>query len=132
MEAEDWRPIPGASGYEASSRGRVRSIDRPVRTKGGVMGWRRGKVLKPRPYSKYGHVNVGVKYDIDERGRNVPVHILICRTFHGEKPEPAYEVRHLNGKAWDNRPENLRWGTRKENVADRKVHGWFRANRAAG
>ena len=33
------------------------------------------------------------------------------------------EVRHLNGIAWDNRPENLAWGTSSENKEDARRHG---------
>lgn len=51
------------------------------------------------------------------------VHRLVCMAFHGMPPTPSHQVRHLNGKREDNRPENLIWGTQAENWQDRKIHG---------
>ena len=45
------------------------------------------------------------------------VHILICSTFHGPKPE-GKEVRHLDGNGMNNHADNLKWGTREENLED--------------
>src|SRR5262249_12949164 len=36
---------------------------------------------------------------------------------------PHHEVRHLNGIRTDNRPENLAWGTKSENMQDAVRHG---------
>lgn len=47
---------------------------------------------------------------------------MLLRTFVSE-PEPGQECRHLNGNRLDNRLENLRWGTVKENAQDRQRHG---------
>jgi hypothetical protein len=33
------------------------------------------------------------------------------------------QVRHLNGKPWDNRLDNLTYGTKSENEADKDLHG---------
>lgn len=57
----------------------------------------------------------------------IPVHKLICKAFHGERPSPSHEIRHLNGVKEDNRAENLAWGTRSENAKDRAKHGTCRA-----
>jgi hypothetical protein len=57
------------------------------------------------------------------RGSSRVAHILVCEAFHGPKPEPHHEVRHLNGNGQDNRPENLAWGTKSENRADAVRHG---------
>jgi len=46
------------------------------------------------------------------------VHQLVLETFVGPCP-PGCESRHLNDDPADNRLENLRWGTRKENSDDR-------------
>jgi hypothetical protein len=96
-------------------------VDRYVRAGTGYF-WRKGIVLSQHQYSKYGHVNARMTPD-DGRARNIAVHVSVCRAFHGEKPTPLHEVRHLNGDPLDNRPENLRWGTRKENAADMRAHG---------
>jgi hypothetical protein len=51
------------------------------------------------------------------------VHILVLNQFWGPCP-PGQECRHLNGNRSDNRwPENLVWGTPKENQQDRIQHG---------
>lgn len=47
---------------------------------------------------------------------NVKIHRLVCEAFHGPPPFPNAVVIHFNENALDNRPENLRWGTQKENL----------------
>src|SRR5262245_55405966 len=50
------------------------------------------------------------------------VHRLVLEAC-SEPPEAGQETRHLNGDRFDNRIENLAWGTRAENTADRFRHG---------
>lgn len=52
-------------------------------------------------------------------------HVWVCLAFHGEKPTPKHQVRHLDGNKTNNTPENLQWGTRSENMQDRRLHGTF-------
>jgi hypothetical protein len=54
---------------------------------------------------------------------------LICAAFHGPPPYPDSECRHLNGRKTDNRPANLRWGSTKQNFADRAKHGTCKLNK---
>lgn len=54
--------------------------------------------------------------------RVAPVHRLVCETFHGP-PAPGQEVRHLDGARGNNAASNLAWGTRRENMADKRRHG---------
>ena len=117
---EEWRPIPGCEGYEASSLGRVRSIDRIVTTRRGVRKRLRGRILSPAAHSKeWPYPYVGV----DGKGRaNRGVHVLVALAFHGPKPEGHY-VCHKNGNPADCRAENLYYGTPVQNQADRIVHG---------
>ena len=43
------------------------------------------------------------------------VHQIVCRAFNGLSPEDKPEVDHINRIKDDNRPDNLRWVSRREN-----------------
>lgn len=47
---------------------------------------------------------------------NIKIHRAVCEAFHGPAPDPKAVVIHINENSHDNRPENLRWGTQKENL----------------
>lgn len=51
-------------------------------------------------------------------------HQLVCEAFHGPKPSPEAVVIHLDENALNNRPENLKWGTQKENLNMPKFKAW--------
>lgn len=53
--------------------------------------------------------------------RTFRVHRLVLTAFVGPCPE-GMECRHLNGVRSDCRLSNLAWGTREENVEDRRIH----------
>lgn len=46
----------------------------------------------------------------------VPIHRVVATAFHGEPPTPKHVVDHIDTNCRNNRPENLRWVTRLENV----------------
>jgi hypothetical protein len=117
---EEWRAVVGNEGaYEVSSWGRVRSLDRVGHRPsphGGVVAIRyRGRNLRPA-VARTGHLYIA----IDRRVRYI--HRLVIEAFVGPQP-PGMECCHLNGDASDNRPENLRWGTRSDNMRDKVLHG---------
>lgn len=119
-----WRAHPLYDGYEVSDDGQARSIDREVYVnhRGGYWRPLKGQPLKFSPHPRAGDMLYGC-VSIEGKRINVGAHVLVCETFHGLKPSPRHEVRHLNGNAIDNRAENLAWGTHAENMQDMLRHG---------
>lgn len=119
-ETEIWKPIPGYEGYyEVSSYGRVRSVDRTIRTASGELRRHVGQILKFE-VDKDNYRRVGLfRGGLRSRQR---VHRLVALVFCG-KPSEGQEVRHLDGDPANNRVENLRWGSQSENRQDSVAHG---------
>jgi hypothetical protein len=117
-----WRAHPVYTSYEVSSDGQVRSIDRMVLVSGPRSGWKffPGRVLK---LSMHPNGYLGGSLSVQGKRLNFEVHRMMCETYHGVAPFDDAQVRHLNGVKTDNRPENLSWGTRKENAQDTLLHG---------
>lgn len=51
------------------------------------------------------------------------VHNLICRHSHGDPPAGKVNAIHSCGRPPCCNPAHLRWGSQKDNAADRTVHG---------
>lgn len=56
------------------------------------------------------------RYIFYYRGKTYKVARLVCEAFHGPAPFKGAVCMHLDENARNNRPENLRWGTQKENL----------------
>ena len=115
VQAGTWAPVPGFTGYEAWDRGAVRSVDGRV-VKGRTY---KGQVLATRRNNK-GYVIVNLTDD-DCCKQTRTVHSLVLLAFAGERPADKPITRHLNDIKTDNRwPENICYGTRAENEADKE------------
>lgn len=55
-------------------------------------------------------------------GRNYSGHRIAWLLMTGSFPEKGFEVDHINGRINDNRWENLRIVSRKQNMQNRKTH----------
>lgn len=119
MTKETWKPVVGYEGYyEISDQGKIFSFRRKGATSLGVRNYG-GGLLKPSlQKGKY----YAVTLTREGTGKSFRVHRLMLMTFVGAPPE-GYDACHNNGIPTDNRLENLRWDTRKNNLADRKKHG---------
>lgn len=115
QELELWKPVTGCEGrYEVSNLGRVRSLDRYVRTAFNPR-LTRGRVLRGFAGDRRHYPNVVIE------GKSILVHRAVLEAFVGPCPD-GMECRHLNGDRRDNRLGNLAWGTRQENMADNVLH----------
>ncbi len=96
-----WKEVPGFPGYEVSEHGDVR---------------RGTKRLKPERVQGSGRKRFG----LSKGGRLYRLHAahLVALAFIGPKPFDAAEVCHNDSFEHNNHYSNLRWDTRRGNVAD--------------
>lgn len=118
---EEWRVVEGHLGYEVSSAGRVRSINRIFIKSNGSKHTVRERILRGGVDSK-GYPTVMLSAEPGSHRTRYRIHKLVSVAFLGARPD-GMEVRHLNGCKTDNRKENLCYGTRQENAMDMHRHG---------
>lgn len=111
MNKETWKEVGGYSGlYEVSDLGRVRSLGRPCRTKGGATQRKKAKILT-QEITVHGYCRVRL-YNRDGDAKHFAVHRLVMEAFAGSS---AQQVNHINEIKTDNRLANLEYVSQKEN-----------------
>lgn len=107
---EVWRAVPSLPSYLASSEGRIMVAPYEAHMPNGGT----------RQYGGMPHFGVWNKADgrfqFSCGGKTRKVARAVCEAFHGPAPFERAVVMHLDESAANNRPENLRWGTQKENL----------------
>lgn len=114
IENEIWLPVSDFEGlYEISNIGRVRSVNKQV-FNGFAYYERKGHVLAPhlRPNGYYS----AMLYK-DGKYKCFAVHRLVALAFL-PNPENKPFIDHIDGNPQNNKLENLRWCTQKENMAN--------------
>jgi len=110
MAEIEWRDIPSCSGYQASSDGQIRSVERRIVFRDGRSRVFPGKVLAQSNHTAgYRQVLPG-KYNGTKT-----VHILILEAFTGYRPEGMW-VNHKDGNKHNNKLENLEWVSASDNM----------------
>ncbi len=122
---ENWRDIPEWEGYyQVSDMGRVRSLERKVEVKykNGTSCVRpiKERILKLTPDGD-NYLHVGL-HSIEGKKLTKKVHRLVLEAFSGSHPEDC-EACHYDGCTTNNRLDNLRWDTHKNNSEDSRIHG---------
>ena len=117
---EVWKSIPGYEGfYEVSDQGRVRSLDRDIPHPRGGTHHRKGRLLKP---CIDGTGRGAVALYVENHRTLRSIHQLVLEAFVGPCPG-GMEVCHWNDVCTDNRLENLRWDSHRNNGSDAKRNG---------
>lgn len=85
-----------------------------------------------RPYGGepiYGvvHEKNSMRPTIHHKGKNIRVSRMVCEAFHGQRPFPKAVVMHLDDNPSNNKPENLKWGSQKENLNSPKFLAYCRS-----
>jgi hypothetical protein len=109
------KPIPSIEGAYANELGQVKMPEcEAAMPHGGVRKYKTKWIYGTRTKASKSarHEYMGLLY----RGRNYKIHRLVCEAFHGQQPTDKPVVIHLDEDATNNRPENLKWGTQKENL----------------
>lgn len=121
---EEWREIPSAPGYQVSSLGRVRSVDRTIVTKTGMIRRYKGQIIQFSSQNRMGHPKGWVRESDGNRALRY-LHHLVAEAFIGPRPV-GYQVAHGDGDPKNASLANLRYATPTENAADKKRHGTHR------
>jgi len=101
---EIWKSIPDFDKYEASSFGKIRNKET--------------KYILTSKVNRSGYIrndltdNTGTK-----QSKNA--HIFICLAFHGQAPNSTHTVDHINRIKTDNKPINLRWANKSEQIKNK-------------
>ncbi|UPT99334.1 NUMOD4 motif-containing HNH endonuclease [Bradyrhizobium barranii subsp. apii] len=115
MEVETWKEIPGFPDYELSTFGRLR------RCKHCASRASKLRVLPGR--GRGGHGRKYLTIGLYRKVHHPLLHRIMLETFVGPSPSTRHQGAHGDGDTSNNRLDNLRWATPKENAADRIKHG---------
>jgi penicillin-binding protein-related factor A (putative recombinase) len=121
---EIWIPIKDYEGfYEVSNLGRVRSLDRIVNGRDGLLAHLKGRMVTIGKESQ-GYCRVSLSKDGNRK--MAKLHRLIAQAF---LPNPCGKphINHKNGIKNDNRIENLEWVTPLENAKHAVRTGLYKA-----
>ena len=111
--SEVWVKVPGYENfYEVSNYGRFAKILPD------------GKQIR-KLNTKTHYLSVSVKAINREPQKSFYIHRLVANVFIGTRPDGMI-IRHLDGNRYNNRVDNLAYGTVQQNYEDSVKHGTYR------
>ncbi len=107
---EEWRVVKDFKGYEVSTEGRIRSIDRMVESKGDYYRSIKGKILNPA-INVYGYKTITID------NKRLLISRLVAFAFiYNPDILSMVEVNHIDGDKSNNCTINLEWCTSSSNI----------------
>ena len=124
---EIWKPVPTKWGLLASSWGRIKLPMKFVKMPNGG-----SRTYKPKPtFGVIRRARKGAAHSYrainSKAWGNIKIHQAVCEAFNGPKPFRTAVVIHIDENGHNNRPENLRWGTQKENLNSQRFLEYCRS-----
>jgi hypothetical protein len=124
---EVWKDIEGYEGlYQASTHGRIRSVNRIIYTTDNKIREQPGKILSPGKNNR-GYYNV-VLYK-NKKAKTIFIHRLIATTFIENTYNKVW-INHIDGVKANNKISNLEFSTISENIKHAFKNGLNKPNRA--
>jgi hypothetical protein len=111
MEIEIWKPLTGYPGYEISSFGRAKSVDREVINSRSLKPFIKTGIILNQNLNR-GYTSFCVS--IENKVKRLITHREVAKLFI-PNPENKPCINHKNGIRNDNRVENLEWCSYSEN-----------------
>ncbi len=115
------KPVPNCPDYHVDAQGNLYSTKRSTEPRKLTLNYR-GNIA---------HRITWRAKDNEGNYRNYTVHTAVLHVFKGPRPTPKHVARHLNGDRYDNRADNLAWGTQSDNSQDALAHGTIYMKRGA-
>ena len=113
METEIWKDVVGFEGkYKVSNLGRVKSLSRLRKSKGGCDAPIKEKILVPKQ-NNCGYVIAHLRGD--NLNKTLLVHRLVAMAFI-PNPENKKTVNHIDADKTNNHLSNLEWNTHSEQM----------------
>lgn len=123
---EIWKDIVNHPGYQVSDKGRIRTLDRLVKSKNNSYRSVKGQIIKPY-LTSFGYLRANLWEN--QHYKTYFIHRLVWETFKGPVPK-GMQVNHINEDKTDNRLENLNlltpqencnWGTHNEKIKQSRI-----------
>ena len=112
---KDWRTIPSYPDYEASDDGEIRNI-------------KTGRIIRQQLGPRESRQ---VQLRKDKQGHMARVNRLVAEAFIPCDEDTTYlDAIHIDSDKSNNRPDNLKWGTRKETARNAFDNGVRRGPRS--
>ena len=116
---ETWKPVIGYENlYEVSDKGRIKSMERIIKTKNGVKKKKKECIITPLPSKiTQRHPTAHYHFELWKDGKRsvMMVHRAVAMAFI-QNPLNKPQITHIDGNPANNCIENLEWVTNSENM----------------